>query len=76
MKRHGHDAGQNVVMRDVDVNFKTEVIMFPDSGIARVEDLLGKRFTLGRLSSVQVGLLASLCQTDLYSPMPEVIRIV
>ena len=58
MKRLVNNACQNVVMRDVDVNFTTQFITFPDSGITSVNDLLGKRFAFGSRSSVQAGLLA------------------
>ena len=58
MKRLVNNACQNVVMRDVDVNFMTQFITFPDSGITSVEDLSGKRFAFGSRSSVQAGLLA------------------
>ena len=58
MKRLVNDACQNVVMRDVDVNFTTQFITWPDSGITRMEDLRGKRLAFGSRSSVQAGLLA------------------
>jgi len=58
MKRLVNDACQNMVMRDVDVNFTTQFITWPDSGITRMEDLRGKRLAFGSRSSVQAGLLA------------------
>ena len=51
MKRLVNDACQNVVMRDVDVNFRTQFITLPDSDITSVTDPLGKRVALGRRSS-------------------------
>lgn len=53
-----NDACQNLVMRDVDVNFVTQFITYPGSDITTVEDLPGKRFAFGSRSSVQAGLLA------------------
>jgi phosphonate transport system substrate-binding protein len=58
IKRALNDACQNLVMRDVDVNFTTQFITHPDSDITTVEDLHGKRFAFGSRSSVQAGLLA------------------
>ena len=58
IKRALNDACQNLVMRDVDVNFTTQFITHPDADITTVEDLHGKRFAFGSRSSVQAGLLA------------------
>jgi phosphonate transport system substrate-binding protein len=49
---------QVVAMRDVDVNFVTQFITRPNSNIASVGDLKGKRFAFGGRGSVQAGLLA------------------
>ena len=53
-----NNACQNLVMRDVDLDFTTQFITQADSDISTVEDLHGKRFALGGRSSVQTGLLA------------------
>jgi phosphonate transport system substrate-binding protein len=58
IKRALNDPCQNLVMRDVDLNFATQFIAHPDSAITTVEDLPGKRFALGSRGSVQAGLLA------------------
>lgn len=48
---------QVIAMRDVDIGFTTHFITRPDSGIATVEDLKGRRFAFGRRSSEQAGLV-------------------
>ncbi len=58
MRRALKDECQNLVMRDVDVNFTTQFITHPNSGITTVEDLHGKRFAFGARSSVEAGVLA------------------
>ncbi len=60
IKRALNNACQNLVMRDVDIDFTTHFITQADSEITTVEDLHGKRFALGNRNSVQAGLLA--CQ--------------
>jgi len=52
-------AGCRVVaMRDMDVNYTTQFITHPASGVQTVEDLRGKRFAFASRGSVQAGLLA------------------
>ena len=58
IKRALNNACQNLVMRDVDIDFTTHFITQADSEITTVEDLHGKRFALGSRNSVQAGLLA------------------
>jgi ABC-type phosphate/phosphonate transport system substrate-binding protein len=58
MRRATANECQNLVMRDVDVNFTTQFITHPNSGITTVEDLHGKRFAFGARSSVEAGVLA------------------
>ncbi len=58
IKRAVNNACQNLVMRDVDIDFTTHFITQADSDITTVEDLHGKRFALGSRNSVQAGLLA------------------
>ncbi|MBI3325630.1 MAG: PhnD/SsuA/transferrin family substrate-binding protein [Nitrospinae bacterium] len=41
-----------VAMRDVDVNFTTQFITHPDSGVQTVQDLKGKRFAFASRGSV------------------------
>ena len=53
----GEDC-RNLIMRDVDVNFTTQFITYPDSEITTLEDLQGKRFAFGARSSVEAGVLA------------------
>ena len=49
---------QVIAMRDVDFDFVTHFITQPDSEIATVEDLIGKKFAFGDRGSVETGLLA------------------
>ena len=47
-----------IAMRDVDFYFVTHFVTQPKSEILTVEDLMGKRFALGKRGSVEAGLLA------------------
>ena len=47
-----------IAMRDVDFDFVTHFVTQPKSEILTVEDLMGKRFALGKRGSVEAGLLA------------------
>jgi phosphonate transport system substrate-binding protein len=47
-----------VAMRDMDVNFTTQFITYPEAEIHTLRDLQGKRFAFASRSSVQAGLLA------------------
>ena len=58
IRRALKEGCRNLIMRDVDVNFATQFITRPDSGITTVEDLPGKRFACGARSSVEAGVLA------------------
>ena len=58
IKRRLSEPCKVIAMRDVDFNFVTHFITRPDSDIITVEDLIGKRFALGRRGSVETGLLA------------------
>ena len=58
IKRRLSEPCNVVAMRDVDVNYITQFITRPDSDIATVEDLMGRRFAFGSRGSVQAGLLA------------------
>lgn len=58
IQHHLNDPCQVVAMRDVDVDFTTQFITHPASGITTVQDLKGKRLALGSRSSMQAGLLA------------------
>ena len=58
IKHRLNDPCQVVAMRDVDVNFTTQFITHPESGITTVQELKGKRMALGSRGSMQAGLLA------------------
>lgn len=58
IRRALKDGCRNLIMRDVDVNFTTQFITHPDSGITTVADLHGKRFAFAARSSVEAGVLA------------------
>ena len=58
IRRGLDDPCRVIAMRDVDFDFVTHFITQPDSGVITVEDLIGKRFALGRRGSVETGLLA------------------
>ena len=58
MRRALQEECRNLVMRDVDLDFSTQFITRPDSGVTTVEDLHGKRFAFGARSSVEAGVLA------------------
>ncbi len=58
IRRALRESCQNLIMRDVDVNFTTQFITHPESGITTVEDLHGKRFAFAARSSVEAGVLA------------------
>ena len=58
IRRALKDGCQNLVMRDVDVNFATQFITHADSDITTVEDRHGRRFAFGARSSVEAGVMA------------------
>ena len=58
IKHRLNDPCQVVAMRDVDVDFTTQFITHPESGITTVQELKGKRMALGSRGSMQAGLLA------------------
>ena len=58
IRRRLEDPCQVILMRDVDVDFTTQFITCPDSNIATVEDLIGRRFAFGARASVELGVLA------------------
>src|SRR2546428_13700743 len=57
IKRRLLDPCQVVAMRDVDVNFTTHFITHAGSGIAKVQDLKGKRDALGGRRSMPAGIV-------------------
>ena len=57
IKRLLEEPCRVIAMRDVDINFTTHFVARPDSSIATVEDLQGKRFAFGRRGSEQTGLV-------------------
>jgi phosphonate transport system substrate-binding protein len=57
IKQRLHDPCRVVAMRDVDVNFRTQLFTRRDSSITTLEDLKGKRVALGSRGSAQAGLL-------------------
>jgi len=57
IKQRLNDPCQVVAMRDVDVNFSTQIFTRRDSGITSLEGLKGKRLALGSQGSAQAGLL-------------------
>ena len=57
IKQRLNDPCRVVAMRDVDVNFRTQLFTRRDSSIATVADLKGKRVALGSRGSAQAGLL-------------------
>src|SRR5262249_2424986 len=56
IKQRLHDPCRVVAMRDVDVNFRTQLFTRRDSRITTLEDLKGKRVALGSRGSAQAGL--------------------
>ena len=58
IKRRLDSPCRVVAMRDVDVSHITHFITHPESGVATVEQLKGKRFALASRGSVEAGLLA------------------
>ena len=58
IKRRLAEPCKVIAMRDVDFNFVTHFITQANSDIITVEDLIGKRFALGKRGSVEAGLLA------------------
>ena len=58
IKRRLNAPCKVVAMRDIDVNYTTHFVTHPDSGIATVEDLMGKRFAFGSRGSIEAGVLA------------------
>ncbi len=57
IKQRLNDPCRVVAMRDVDVNFSTQLFTRCDSSITTLEDLKGKRVALGSRGSAQAGLL-------------------
>ena len=57
IKQRLHDPCRVVAMRDVDVNFHTQLFTRRDSSITTLADLQGKRVALGSRGSAQAGLL-------------------
>src|SRR5215813_8085906 len=57
IKQRLHDPCRVVAMRDVDINFSTQVFTRRDSRITTLADLKGKRVALGSRGSAQAGLL-------------------
>jgi phosphonate transport system substrate-binding protein len=57
IKQRLNDPCRVVAMRDVDVNFTTQLVTRRDSGITTLADLMGKRVALGSRGSAQAGLL-------------------
>ena len=57
IKQRLHDPCRVVAMRDVDVNFRTQLVTQRDASITTVADLKGKRVALGSRGSAQAGLL-------------------
>jgi hypothetical protein len=57
IKQRLHDPCRVVAMRDVDVNFRTQLFTRRDSSITTLDDLKGKRVALGSRGSAQAGLL-------------------
>ena len=57
IKQRLNDACRVVAMRDVDVNFTTQLFTRRNSSITTLEDLKGKRVALGSRGSAQAGLL-------------------
>ncbi len=58
IKQQIEDPCRVIAMRDVDFDFVTHFVTQPGSEIVTVEDLIGKRFALGKRGSVEAGLLA------------------
>ena len=58
IKRRLSEPCKVVAMRDVDVNFTTNFVALPDSGITSVDDLKSKRFAFGSRGSIEAGVLA------------------
>ena len=58
IKQRLEDPCRVIAMRDVDFDFVTHFVTQPGSEIVTVEDLMGKRFALGKRGSVETGLLA------------------
>ena len=57
IKQRLHDPCRVVAMRDVDINFRTQLFTRRDSSITTLADLKGKRVALGSRGSAQAGLL-------------------
>jgi phosphonate transport system substrate-binding protein len=57
IKQRLNDPCRVVAMRDVDVNFTTQLLTRRDSSITTLADLKGKRVALGSRGSAQAGLL-------------------
>src|SRR5262249_5748173 len=57
IKQRLHDPCRVVAMRDVDINFSTQLFTRRDSSITTLADLKGKRVALGSRGSAQAGLL-------------------
>src|SRR5262245_15591806 len=57
IKQRLNDPCRVVAMRDVDVNFSTQLFTRRDSSITTLADLKGKRVALGSRGSAQAGLL-------------------
>ncbi len=58
IRRRMPDGARVVAMRDMDVNYTTQLITHRDSDIQTMQDLKGKRFAFASRGSVQAGLLA------------------
>ncbi len=58
IKQQLEDECRVIAMRDVDFDFVTHFVTRPGSDILTVEDLIGKKFALGKRGSVEAGLLA------------------
>jgi phosphate/phosphite/phosphonate ABC transporter binding protein len=58
IRRRMPDGARVVAMRDMDINYTTQLITHRDSDIQTVQDLKGKRFAFASRGSVQAGLLA------------------
>jgi len=57
IKQRLNDPCRVVAMRDVDINFRTQLFTRRDSSITTLADLKGKRVALGSRGSAQAGLL-------------------
>src|SRR5215475_5721839 len=70
IKQRLHDPCRVVAMRDVDVNFRTQVFTRRDSSITTLADLKGKRVALGSRGSAQADLLPYYFLTQ-HGPDPQ-----